>query len=282
MTNADPVLQISQHTITSQDHTQIAYYSLGSGPGVMVVPGALSTAEDYFAFAKSLANSFTVHIIERRGRGLSGPQGKDYGLRKECEDVAAVQQATHANLIVGHSYGGLVALEYARNNKHIQAVAVYEPGVSIDGAIPMEWLKPYEEDLRAGKRADAFVRFIKAMEPKSRRTPDWLFKLILPRAMGKAKTTKMYGLLETSLYEHQEVARLDDSFRGYAEIAAPTLFIYGSKGMESSPVTAQKLSKVIPNYNHTCLAGLNHFGINEKGATDIATVVSQFLLDSAF
>jgi pimeloyl-ACP methyl ester carboxylesterase len=223
-----------------------------------------------------LAKDFTVHVIERRGRGLSGPQGKGYDISKECEDVAAVQQATRAAFIVGHSYGGLVALESARNNSQIRGVAVYEPGVSIDGAIPIYWLKPYEQNLRVGKRADAFVQFIKAMDPRSRRTPDWLFKLILPRAMGKTKTDKMYGLLETSLHEHQQVARLDNSFRNYAQISASTLFVYGSKGMQSSPLNAQKLRQVIPQYDYTCLNGLNHFDINEKGATDIAVVIGRF------
>jgi predicted alpha/beta superfamily hydrolase len=39
-------------------------------------------------------------------------------------------------LIVGHSYGGLIALEVARNNEAFNKIAVYEPGVSIDGSMP--------------------------------------------------------------------------------------------------------------------------------------------------
>jgi hypothetical protein len=31
-------------------------------------------AADYAAFARALAEHFTVHTIERRGRGESGPQ----------------------------------------------------------------------------------------------------------------------------------------------------------------------------------------------------------------
>ncbi len=36
----------------SRDGTTIAYYTLGSGPSVLMVPGALSTASDYMAFAE--------------------------------------------------------------------------------------------------------------------------------------------------------------------------------------------------------------------------------------
>ena len=79
------------HAVLSQDGAKISYLSMGSGPSVLVLPGALSMAADYAAFASALAEHFTVHIIERRGRGLSSPQGDDYSILKEREDVLALQ-----------------------------------------------------------------------------------------------------------------------------------------------------------------------------------------------
>ena len=123
------------HTLLSRDGTKISYLGMGSGPSVLVIPGALFMAADYAAFANALAEHFTVHIIERRGRGESGPQGDDYSIAKEREAVLALLQKIGASLLVGHSFGGLVALEVARNNPSLTKVAVYEPGVSIDGSI---------------------------------------------------------------------------------------------------------------------------------------------------
>ncbi len=79
------------HTVCSKDGTTISYLSIGSGPSVLVIPGVLSVAADYAAFARSLAEHFTVHTIERRGRGESGPQGmitassKSVRMRSPCE-----------------------------------------------------------------------------------------------------------------------------------------------------------------------------------------------------
>jgi pimeloyl-ACP methyl ester carboxylesterase len=81
-------------TVLSEDGTTIAYLSQGVGPAVIVVPGVLSMAADYGRFARALAERFTVHTIERRGRGGSGPQGDDYSIVKECEDVLALQRET--------------------------------------------------------------------------------------------------------------------------------------------------------------------------------------------
>jgi predicted alpha/beta superfamily hydrolase len=50
-------------------------------------------------------------------------------------------------LLVGHSYGGLVALEVARNNNAFRKIAVYEPGVHIDGSMPTAWMPGYEKKL---------------------------------------------------------------------------------------------------------------------------------------
>ena len=76
-------------SVRSLDGTAIAYVSVGSGPPVIVLPGVISMARDYAVFAKALAARFTVHTMERRGRGESGPQGEGYSIAKECEDVLA-------------------------------------------------------------------------------------------------------------------------------------------------------------------------------------------------
>jgi pimeloyl-ACP methyl ester carboxylesterase len=111
------------HVVVSQDGATIRYLTLGSGPSVMVIPGALAVAADYTAFGRALAERFTVQIIERRGRGQSSPQGAEYSIRIECEDVLAVQRLTGASALVGHSYGGLVALEVARDNPSLSRIA---------------------------------------------------------------------------------------------------------------------------------------------------------------
>jgi len=146
------------HHLHSKDGTRIGYLSVGTGPAVIVIPGVLSMAEDYDAFARALSEHFTVHTIERRGRGDSGSQGDDYSIAKECEDVLALQAKTGASFLVGHSYGGLVALEVARNNQAFSRIAVYEPGVSIEGSMPTAWMPGYEQKLARRKYVAAPAR----------------------------------------------------------------------------------------------------------------------------
>ena len=268
------------HAVLSQDGAKISYLSMGSGPSVLVIPGALSMAADYAAFASALAEHFTVHIIERRGRGESGPQGDDYSIAKEREDVLALLQKTGASLLVGHSFGGLVALEVARNNPSLTKVAVYEPGVSIDGSIPMHWMPGYEKKLAEKNYLDAFVEFSLAVGPeRARNTPPWLMKLLLPLFLNSHERKLMLGLLPENLREHQEVARLDSSYENYREIPADVLLMYGGKSNVTwVDMSMERLAAVLPRSETKEFPKLDHFGIDKRAPREVAKAVSVYFL----
>ena len=268
------------HAVLSQDGAKISYLSIGSGPSVLVIPGALSMAADYAAFASALAEHFTVHIIERRGRGKSSPQGDDYSMIKEREDVFALQQETGASLLVGHSFGGLVALEVARNNPLLTKIAVYEPGVSLDGSIPMHWMPGYEKKLAEKKYLDAFVEFSLAVGPeRARNTPPWLMKLLLPLFLNSHERKLLLGLLPENLREHQEVARLDSSYENYREIPADVLLMYGGKSNVTwVDLSMERLAAVLPRSETKEFPKLDHFGIDKRAPREVAKAVSVYFL----
>jgi pimeloyl-ACP methyl ester carboxylesterase len=270
----------SPSTVISRDGATISYLTQGSGPAVLVIPGALSTADDYAAFASALGEHFTVHTIERRGRGLSSPQGADYSIAKECEDVLALQKKTGASLLVGHSFGGLVALEAARNNPAFTKVAVYEPGVSIDGSISMDWMYGYRKYLEEKKELDAFVAFTLGIGPEQiRKTPPWLMKLMMPLVLPSHKRKKMFKLLPENLREHQQVAQLDSQYEHYREISARVLLMYGGKSNSRSlDLAIERLPTVIPQSETRKFPKLDHFGIDQRAPREVAMAVGEFFL----
>ena len=268
------------HAVLSRDGANISYLTMGSGPSVLVIPGALSMAADYAAFSSALAEHFTVYIIERRGRGLSSPQGDDYSILKERGDVLALLQKTGTSLLVGHSFGGLVALEVARHNPSLTKVAVYEPGVSIDGSIPMGWMPGYEKKLAEKEYLDAFVEFSLGVGPeRARNTPPWLMKLLLPLFLSSHERKLMLGLLSENLREHQEVARLDSSYENYREIAADVLLMYGGKSNTTwVNLAMERLAVVLPRSETKQFPKLDHFGIDKKAPREVARAVSTYFL----
>jgi len=240
-------------------------------------------ANDYAAFARHLAGHFTVHTIERRGRGESGPQGDDYSNVKECDDVLALQAETGATQLVGHSYGGLVALEVARNNRAFTKIAIYEPGVSIDGSMPINWMPSYEKKLAERKDVDAFVEFVLAdAPPRIQKTPPWLRKLgLLVLVASTGSYRQMLGLLQQNLREWREIARLDSSCENYREIAGDVLLMYGGKS-DSKAVTLamERLAAILLHSETKEFPNFDHFGIERTAPREVAKEVSDFFLKS--
>ena len=271
----------TSHIVLSRDGTRIGYLSVGTGPSVLVIPGVLSMAADYAAFARALSEHFAVHTMERRGRGESGPQGDDYSIVKECEDVLALRAETGASLIVGHSYGGLVALEVARNNNAFTKIAVYEPGVSIGGSMPTAWMPSYEKMLAEKRHVDALVEFTLAdAPPRIQKTPPWLMKLLLLLLVScSGQYRQMLRLLHQNLREWREIARLDSSCEHYREIAGGVLLMYGGKS-DSKAVTlaVERLTAILPHSETKEFPELDHFGIERTAPREVAKAVSDYFL----
>ena len=238
-------------------------------------------AADYAAFARALSEHFAVHTIERRGRGESGPQGDDYSIVKECEDVLALQAETGAALLVGHSYGGLVALEVARNNKAFSKIAVYEPGVSIDGSMPTAWMPGYAKKLAEKRHVDALVEFTLAdAPPRIQKMPRWLMKLLfLVLVSCSRQYRQMLDLLDQNLREWREIARLDSRCEHYREIAGGVLLMYGGRS-DSKAVTLamERLAAILPHSVTKEFPRLDHFGIERTAPREVAKAVSDYFL----
>ena len=91
----------SLQTVASADGTAIRFELRGSGPGVVLVQGAMGTAYNFRDLADALAPHFTVVLPDRRGRGSSGEGRSPYRLRREVEDLDAVVRATGAEGVFG-------------------------------------------------------------------------------------------------------------------------------------------------------------------------------------
>ena len=98
----------------STDGTPIAVFTTGVGPPLILVHGAAADHTTFRVLGPLLATRFTIHAIDRRGRGASGDTSP-YAIEREFEDLASVatalaREAGGAVDVFGHSYGGRCAL----------------------------------------------------------------------------------------------------------------------------------------------------------------------------
>ncbi len=268
---------LDTRVVTSADGTAVEYLSTGDGPPVIVVHGAIGTAGSLAPFAAFLAGRHTVHLVQRRGRGGSGPQGDRYCIDRECEDIEAVRAATGTRLIFGHSFGGLVALRAACGSAAYDAVAVYEPAVSVNGSIPADWTGRARREVTAGADFEAFITFIRGVNPdQTGRVPRRLLRVILQHAIPRAEMRQNLTVMPQVITEHGEVGRLDGRLADYREVAAATLIMRG-KGRDTSrqAIALAQLAETIPHAETMTFPKLNHFA-PEKKPGKVAEAVLRF------
>jgi pimeloyl-ACP methyl ester carboxylesterase len=269
--------QFSTGKITSVDGTTIGYRQIGSGPGLMLLHGGARASHHYLRLAELLSDSYTVYLPDRRGRGLSGPKGENYSIRREIEDLRVLFQKTNARMLFGHSGGGFIALETALALP-IEKLALYEPAVSIDGSIDFSWIKLLEKALARKDGAAAFVHLAKGLHLNwMSELPFWFWYPLARLMLRDEEGHEMVSLLPTIVWEAKEIQRLDSSYERYRSIAADTLLINGSK----SPVYLRNilptLTKTIPHARHIELAGLNHNAPDQDAPEMVAARIKEFL-----
>ena len=116
--------------IRSRDGTRIADFGSGDGPPLLLVHGASADHTTFRVLGPLLEPAFTIHAIDRRGRGASGDTAP-YAIEREYEDLAAVAAAVARDAgrpvdVFGHSYGGRCALGAALLTSDIRRVISYE------------------------------------------------------------------------------------------------------------------------------------------------------------
>lgn len=113
--------------LRSPDGTQLSADVRGSGPPLVLVHGIAGDAARW-GTSRRLAEHFTLHALDRRGRGASGDRAS-YALEREIEDVVALVESIDAPAVhlLGHSFGGLLALEATGRTTKVAKLLVYEP-----------------------------------------------------------------------------------------------------------------------------------------------------------
>jgi pimeloyl-ACP methyl ester carboxylesterase len=111
--------------------TPVTYLEVGEGPPTILIHGLNSFAHDWADVGRALAaRGRQVLIPYRRGRAPSGPLGPGYGLSVEVDDACALlDRAGPGATLVGHSFGGVVALLVTAQRPDIGALVLYEPAL---------------------------------------------------------------------------------------------------------------------------------------------------------
>ena len=251
---------------TSADGTTIGYRRFGRGPGLVLLHGSMSSGAHHTDLARFLADSFTLYVPDRRGRGLTGPYlGRD-PLAEELEDLSALLEATGTSNVWGLSSGAVIALHAARTTPAITKVALFEPPLFRDQAHPAAILARFDEEMARGKIGEAMVTAMRGAEMG----PGWMRALPKPLlarlvAMGMAQEARKPAgpyptmrELAATLHADFAIVAMSSGPLDARAIGADTLLMGGSKSPAFLKRALGDLTAALPSARRVELEGLDH------------------------
>jgi pimeloyl-ACP methyl ester carboxylesterase len=113
----------------------ISYVEAGNGPHVILIHGSVSDYREWSTLVSALSKHFHVIAYSRRYHSPNPAPGADAdaGLDLQVDDLIKMMRATGISSahLVGHSYGGAVALAFAlQHPEMVQSLVLAEPAVN--------------------------------------------------------------------------------------------------------------------------------------------------------
>jgi pimeloyl-ACP methyl ester carboxylesterase len=267
--------EMTTGSVVSKDGTRIGYLRVGRGPAVVLLHGSNESARSHTQLALALADTFTVYLPDRRGRGMSGPHRPDHGIRTEVEDLQAVLTRSGAQRVFGVSISGLIALQAARTQPAIRQVAAYEPALLMDATRYTGWVTRFDREMAQGKVAAALITSMygldlapPAFKLMGRRLAEALTNKALNSEDKKAAddTVTERKLAPTLRYEGLLLAETAGTIGSFAEVAAEVLLLGGDMKRPAFIRPAfDAFARTLPHNRRVRFPGLDHGGSADVG-----------------
>lgn len=240
-------------TVISPDGTCIGFESVGAGPPLLLVHGSTGTRARWSSVTPVLAQRYTVHAMDRRGRGLSTIEVEPYSLSREAEDVAAVAQAVGGGVYaVGHSYGALAVLEAALITPAFRRIMLYEPPIPSPG-------------LDVGS-PEGLARISMMSDPREILEAFYVETLHLPRPAIKDLVNREFPYLADSIGHtagrELAAARNYRATERLAEITVPVRILFGTQSPAYFRAAATAVADLVPGATVAELRGQGHQAVD--------------------
>jgi pimeloyl-ACP methyl ester carboxylesterase len=188
--------------------------------------------------------------MDRRGHSASEVGPEPHSLHQEVEDLLAVLEMFEPPVdVLGHSYGGLVALEAVLVTDRIGRLVLYEPSIDDDPDFP-DIVERVGSLVRAGRDEDAAVTLLverSGVPPEAidavRELPLW------PIVLRGVKVLPREGAAIVS-YRFQA--------ERFAALTNPVLVLFGDQSPLWRRQAMEALNAALPHSRLHTLAGHGH------------------------
>lgn len=268
----------------SRDGVEIAVFDVAPEGGeagdatrrpLLLVHGATADHTTWRTVGPVFAAARPVFALDRRGRGASG-DSKEYSIKREYEDLAAVADGLAADLrvegvdVAGHSYGGRCALGASLLTPRIRRAVVYE-GAPVPAGMsyrPPGLVDAVRAALRRGANEEALTTFLAGIVGMSEAELDaYRANPVWPARVAAAHTILREVEAETSPAA---------SLEALGRVRVPVLLLLGSTSRSPFRIGTDALAARLAHAEIHVIEGAAH-AAHHTHASEFVAAVARFL-----
>ncbi len=259
--------------VRSRDGTSIGYLSIGAGPPLVCLHGALTTGIDWLPVARRLADRYRMVLVDRRGHGASDVGAGGHTIELEIADLEAVLEATGpARALLAHSFGAVIAMYAAASplGARLGSLVAYDPPLMLTREAALSQLLGLRGHVESGDYEAGVVAAVQSMLGMTDEAVDGL--RANPRSW--AAIVALAPSLAVQARIMADVAGIAEPFE---QIELPTLLLVGEhSGEEPFELSIDTLADVIPKAHKVVLTGQGHSALARAPAM-VAARIADFL-----
>ena len=236
--------------VLESGHWHIDYLDEGSGPTVLLIHSASSSNRQWRALIDRLAPRYRVVAINLFGYGQTSPwpDSRPQTILDHAELVCALMDALPGKIhLVGHSLGGVIAMEVARLRAgRVASLALYEPnpfhllqhhGDPSGFKCMVEMMDEVEALYRQGRPEHAARHFIVFWSSETA----W-------NALSEERRARFAATIGASVHEGRALQNNTTKLDEYAGLHLPCLLMYARDTLPALYAVQQVLVEACPHW----------------------------------
>jgi pimeloyl-ACP methyl ester carboxylesterase len=260
------------------DGARVHYKTSGHGPDIVLIHGASGNLREWeFGLRAALEARFTVTAFDRPGHGHSDAiTGGDH-LAAQAAHLRAAAQALSIGtpVLVGHSYGGSVALAWSLQEKPSALLLISAPSLLWPGNLD-PWYRVTNSrlgraivtNLAAAIVPTAYVRrATNAVFAPQSAPPAYL------QNFGAMLAARAHALAINTAQVNALLSDIRSQMAGYPALNMPIALIHGDADtIVPLAIHSQKLAHILPRASLTVLHGAGHMPHHAHLSTVLAAL----------
>jgi pimeloyl-ACP methyl ester carboxylesterase len=244
----------------------------GTGRTILVLHGGMGDSDSWRRVTDLLRDRFRTVRLHRRQYRLDVP--RKVTMADEVDQVRKVAAGLDRPVLVGHSSGGVLALETATADPDLfSGVVLYEPPIVLDEPLGGAKLVPARAALERGRHGTALAIFLRDVVGVNR----VLTTLV---AVTLNRRPQWRDRVERQLDDNDAIDDLGNRLAAYATIELPVLLLAGDRSPAHLITRLDALQQALPRAHRLTMHGQGH-NANDRAPARVAAAIARFTDDLA-